>query len=169
MRSFDFSFSITFTRIVSCGLQHWSDCSSAKLNVFSFPFFGLCCLLRHLSFQILSLPSSPTSNPTSLRNALGSFQLQFISVAPQEKNERKMIRMRCTLPSPVLSFFCFFHSSLPHLRPSKNQPTHHSTLFCFIVIALYFFPTTLPGKGGQRLHFFFFPTSLSPSTMLNIY
>ena len=37
---------------------------SSKLNVFSSPYFGLCCLLEHLSFQILSLPSSPKSNPT---------------------------------------------------------------------------------------------------------
>ena len=87
------------------------NCSSSKLNVFSSPYFGLCCLLDHLFFQILSLPSSPKSNPTLWKVLSDNFNFSSFQWSPKKRMTKKLSEMQdaCSFfVSSVLTFFVYF-------------------------------------------------------------
>lgn len=87
------------------------NCSSSKLNIFSSPYFGLCCLLDHLFFQIPSLPSSPKSNPTLWEVLSDYFNFSSFQWSPKKGMTKKLSDMQdaCSFfVSSVLSFFVYF-------------------------------------------------------------
>lgn len=135
------------------------NCSSSKLNIFSSPYFGLCCLLDHLFFQIPSLPSSPKSNPTLWEVLSDYFNFSSFQWSPKKGMTKKLSEMQdaCSFfVSSVLSFFVYFFFFFFHflplpLRTSKNQHEHPCTVSWFITVVLCLFLTSLPGKGGHLL------------------